>query len=349
MATPQDFNRSTSDTLRKRSSLQMTDIARLAGVSTSTVSRALSGSTLVNEETRQRVMELAGKLNYRVDAAAARLRKGAVNTIGLVMLLEAGQAATDPFMMNMVGHLTDELSARGLDMLVARFDVQRPEAMAEIVESGRAAGLIVLGQSSSHDFLNELALRQFPKVVWGAQLPDARYAVVGSDNELGGYLAASHLLRSGCRRVAFLGNEAHPEVALRASGYRRALGEFGLVPDPAHALAVTFDPKAERQRIGVWLDDCGPIDGVVACSDVMAMGMVAVLSDRGLKVPQDVKVVGYDDVVASEFVHPAITTIRQPLELAAKALVSTLLEGINGVAQHSKLLPTTLVVRESAP
>lgn len=349
MSSPLDFNRSTADTLRKRSSLQMADIARLAGVSTSTVSRALSGSPLVNEETRLRVMELAGKLNYRVDAAAARLRKGAVNTIGLVLLLEAGQAATDPFMMNMVGHLMDELSRRGLDMLLARFDAQRPQAMAEMVESGRAAGLIVLGQSSSHDFLNELALRQFPKVVWGAQLPGTRYAVVGSDNELGGYLATHHLLNSGCRRIAFLGNEAHPEVALRAQGYRRALSAFGIDPDERWSLAVTFDPQAGRSSLRDWLRSCGPIDGAFACSDVVAMGLVAVLAERGVAVPRDVKVVGYDDVVASEFVHPSITSVRQPIELAAKALVNTLLDGIHGLAQHSTVLPTTLSVRESAP
>lgn len=349
MHVPHDFNSSTSDTLRKRSSLQMADIARLAGVSTATVSRALSGSSLVNEQTRKRVMELAGKLNYRVDAAAARLRKGAVNTIGLVLLLEAGQAATDLFMMNMVGHLADELSSRGLDMLVARFDAQRPEAMAEMVESGRAAGLIVLGQSSSHDFLNDLALRQFPKVVWGAQLPGTRYAVVGSDNELGGYMAARHLLQSGCRRIAFLGNEAHPEVALRASGYRRALTEFGIEADPRWSLAVTFDPKSGREQMHQWLDVCGPIDGAFACSDVLAMGLVAVLADRGRTVPRDVKVVGYDDVLASELVHPSITSVRQPLELAAQALVSTLLDGINGQPQTSTVLPTSLMVRESAP
>ena len=335
-------------TLRKRVRVQMADIARMAGVSTATVSRVMSGSDLVNEETRQRVMELAAKLNYRVDAAAARLRKGAVNTVGVVLLLDQGQAATDPFMMNMVGHLADELGRRELDMLLARFDLGRREQLAEMVETGRAAGVIVIGQSESHDYLNELALRQFPKVVWGANLPDTRYTVVGTDNELGGYLATQHLLQQGCRRIAFLGNEDHPEVALRAKGYRRALREYGLSPEPGLQLAVAFTASENRPQMARWLPSAGPIDGAFAFSDVVAMGLVAVLEDAGLSVPKDVKVVGYDDVVAAEFVHPSISTVRQPLDMAARALVDSLLAAIQGQIQHSVVLPTTLVVRESS-
>ena len=351
MTDANDFSAATSGraatTLRKHARVQMADIARLAGVSTATVSRALSGSALVNDETRSRVMELAAKLNYKVDAAAARLRKGAVNTVGVVLLLDQDQAATDPFMMNMVGHLADALSVRGLDMLLARFSLERREDLADMVESGRVGGVIVIGQSESHDYLNTLASRQFPKVVWGANLPGTRYAVVGTDNELGGYLATRHLLQQGCRRIAFLGNTQHPEVALRAQGHRRALAEFGLEPDPQLMLPVAFNATANRPQMRDWLGRCGAFDGAFAFSDVVAMGLVAVLSEAGLQVPKDVKVVGYDDVVASEFVHPSITTVRQPLDLAAQALVDTLVDGIHGQAQRSTLLPTALVVRES--
>jgi DNA-binding LacI/PurR family transcriptional regulator len=334
--------------LRKRARVQMADIARMAGVSTATVSRAMSGSDLVNEETRHRVMELAAKLNYRVDAAAAGLRKGAITTVGVVLLLDQGQAATDPFMMNMVGHLADELSLRGLDMLLARFDVERREQLAEMVETGRVGGVIVIGQAESHDYLNALALRQFPKVVWGAQMPGTRYTVVGSDNELGGYLATHHLLQRGCRRIAFLGNEDHPEVASRAQGYRRALAEFGLSPAPELQLPVAFTAVENRPQMAAWLQAVGRIDGAFAFSDAVAMGLVAVLADAGLSVPKDVKVVGYDDVVASEFVHPSITSVRQPLDMAARELVDSLLAAIQGREQRSVLLPTTLIERESS-
>lgn len=337
-----------SNALRKRARVQMADIARMAGVSTATISRAMSGSDLVNEETRHRVTKLAAKLNYRVDAAAAGLRKGVVSTVGVVLLLEQGQAATDPFMMNMVGHLADELSRRGLDILLARFDLNKRGQLADMVETGRAGGVIVIGQAESHDYLNELALRQFPKVVWGAHISGARYTVVGSDNELGGYLATRHLLQRACRRIAFLGNEDHPEVALRAQGYRRALGEFGLLPAPELQLPVAFTAAENRPQMAAWLRTVGQIDGAFAFSDAVAMGLVAVLADAGMNVPKDVKVVGYDDVVASEFVHPSITSVRQPLDMGARELVESLLAAIQGKAQRSVLLPTTLIERESS-
>jgi DNA-binding LacI/PurR family transcriptional regulator len=308
----------------------------------------MSGSELVNPETRQRVLELAAKLNYRVDAAAAGLRKGAVTTVGVVLLLEQGQAATDPFMMNMVGHLADELSRRGLDMLLARFDLSRREQLAEMVETGRVGGVIVIGQSESHDYLNELAQRQFPKVVWGAQMPGTRYTVVGSDNALGGYLATHHLLQRGCRRIGFLGNEDHPEVALRAQGYRRALAEFGLTAAPELQLPVAFTAAQNRPQMAAWLQTVGQMDGAFAFSDAVAMGLVAVLAEAGMSVPKDVKIVGYDDVVLSEFVHPSITSVRQPLDLAARELVDSLLAAMQGREQRSVLLPTTLMVRESS-
>ena len=178
--------------------IQMIDIARMAGVSTSTVSRALNGSSLTNEETRQRIIELARSLNYTINQSAKNLRMGDNRTIGVVIPYDkkTRQHISDPFFLGMLGSLADALTDRNYDLLLSRVDADHLDDMAALYDTGRARGLIVIGQWGHHDQLNELARRHVPIAVWGAQLPRQLYCSVGSDNLSGGQLATEHMARS---------------------------------------------------------------------------------------------------------------------------------------------------------
>ena len=330
--------------------LQMADIARLAGVSTSTVSRALSGSPLVNEETRTRVIELARSLKYSINIGAQNLRLKQNRTVGVVVPYDAAtrQHLSDPFFLGMLGSLADALTEQGFDMLISRVDAETLDAAAQSFDSGRVIGIILIGQWRHHEQLNQLAARQVPIVVWGAQLPQQLYCTVGGDNVAGGRLATEHLLAAGRRRIAFFGDARLPEVAQRQQGYAQALAAHGLEPDPQLYVAGSFLPQVGAADVEELLDRHTSFDAIFACSDLLAMSAISALRARGIAVPQQVAVVGYDDIELASYFHPPLTTVRQPIRAAGRALVTSLLALVDGAPSPSQQLPTELVVRASA-
>lgn len=335
---------------RSHARLQMADIARLAGVSVSTVSRALAGSTLINPATRERVAELAQSLNYTVNVAAKNLRLRQNRTVSVVVPFDAAlrQPLSDPFFLSLIGSLADALTDRGHEMLLSRVDANRLDLAAQGVDAGRAAGLILVGQWHHHDQLNALAVRGVPLAVWGAALPGQAYATVGSDNLQGGRLATSHLWQQGARRIAFLGDWQLPEIALRHQGYLQALAAVGARPEPGLMQAVPFVNAAIEQAVEALVAGGAPFDAVFAASDLMAMTVVSTLRRLGRQVPQDVLVAGYDDVPLAQHFHPPLSTVRQPLHEAGQALVDEVLAQIGGARPQSVLLPTTFHARESS-
>ena len=330
--------------------LQMADIARLAGVSTSTVSRALSGSPLVNQETRTRVMELARSLNYSINIGAQNLRLKQNRTVGVVVPYDAAtrQHLSDPFFLGMLGSLADALTEQGFDMLVSRVDAETLDAAALSFDSGRVIGIILIGQWRHHDQLNQLAARQVAIVVWGAQLPQQLYCTVGGDNVAGGRLATEHLLAQGRRRIAFFGDINLPEVAQRHQGYLEALAAHGVARDENLYVAGSFLPQGGTLAVQQLIERGLSFDAIFACSDLLAMSAISALRQHGLPVPEQVAVVGYDDIELAAYFHPPLSTVRQPMRAAGRALVASLLALVDGAPLASQQLPTELVVRASS-
>lgn len=331
----------------EKTRMQMADIARMAGVSVATVSRALSGSTLVNAKTRVRVSDLARSLNYSINIGAQNLRLKQNKTVAVVVPYDAAarQHLSDPFFLSMLGSLADALTDRDYDMLVSRVDADRLDNVASLVDSGRVIGVILIGQWHHHDQLNELARRRIPLAVWGAKLPQQFYCTVGSDNVTGGRLATQHLLAQGRRRIVFLGDRNLPEVSQRFDGYVDALRRKRVPHAEELIIAADFTAGGGERAVTDLLARGIRFDALFAASDLLAMTAINVLRRASIHVPHDVAIVGYDDIALAPHFHPPLTTVRQPVDVAGHALVDMLTRIIAGENPQSVLLPTQLVTR----
>jgi len=330
--------------------LQMSDIARLAGTSTSTVSRALNHSPLINESTRNRIIELARSLNYSINVGAKNLRRRENRTIGVVIPadMQSRQPISDPFFLSIVGSIADAVTDLEMDMLLTRVDAEHLDEVSSLFDSGRSLGILMIGQWLHHDQLNLLVQRDVPIVVWGAQLASALYPIVGSDNRKGGTLATRHLLEQGCRRIVFLGNRDLPEVRQRHDGYIASLRRAGIQPDPALDIPVPFQAAAAREAVLALCRSGVKFDGLFAVSDVLAMSAISTLSEAGRRVPEDVAVAGFDDIAAAAYFHPPLTTIHQAVDTAGRAMVECLLQRVDRGEIEPRVLPTSLIVRETS-
>ena len=327
----------------------MADIARLAGVAVSTVSRALAGSPLVNQETRDRVTELARSLNYSVNVRAQSLRLKQNNTVSVILPYDASTAQhfSDPFFLTLIGSLGDAITERGFEMLLSRIDAEHLDLAAQPYLSGRAMGVVLVGQWHHHDQLDELAVRRVPLVVWGALLPQQLYCTVGSDNVQGGRIATEHLFAQGARRIGFLGDTTLPEVAQRHAGYVSAHEARGVPVDGNLTRPVPFADRSIDADVKSLLRYQPRLDGIFAGSDLLAIAAIGELHRHGKRVPDDVAVVGYDDIALARYCQPPLTTVRQPIEAAGKALLDMLMAQLAGERPLSVQLQTELVQRST--
>ncbi|MCS0661189.1 LacI family DNA-binding transcriptional regulator [Massilia terrae] len=326
----------------------MSDIARLAGVSVSAVSRALRGSPEIGDETRKRIVELAHSLNYTVNVGAQNLRLRQNTTVAVIVpsLSNLRQRLTEPFFISLISAIANALTDRGFEMLLTRVEATRTN-FADAYFTGRAAGLIFTGQWLGHDQLNELALSKVPFVVWGEQREQQVYCTVGTDNLQGGRIATEHLLEQGARNVAIIGDFNTLELKNRYEGYLLAHRERGLEPAADLLMQTSFDTEAIERSTEALLARNKPVDGIFACSDLTAMTVINTLIHHGKRVPEDIAVSGYDDIELASYFRPSLTTVRQPMEAAADAIVEALIEQMKGERPASRRLVTELVKRES--
>jgi DNA-binding LacI/PurR family transcriptional regulator len=329
--------------------LKMADIARMAGVSTATVSRALAGNPIIPQALRERISAIASAQGYVINQQARGLRLQRTQTIGVVIPLghESGQLITDPFFQEMVGRLADEITLRGFEVLLSKVAAPTPGWLDRMVQSHRSDGLLVIGQSDQHDALNAVADLYRPLVVWGGSLPDQRYCTVGVDNVAGARLAVEHLIGLGRRRIAFLGMPDAPEVGLRRQGYLAALAQAGLPVVPELSAPAHFTIDTAYQGVVDLIQSGVAFDAVFAASDVIALGAVRALSAAGRRVPADVSVVGFDDVAVARHSLPALTTIRQDLERGAREMVDLLFRRIDGEVASSVVMVPELIIRQT--
>lgn len=328
---------------------RLEDLAALAGVSISTVSRALNDSASVNSRTKQKIWQIAREHDYPFRSYMPAGPIGADGTITLVVPRPHGREGVlaDPFFLQLFASVGVAAKARDCDVLLSHTTPTSYEDLVTLMSTCRSDGVVFFGQSSLHHAYNQLAQTDGRFVVWGAELPEQAYCSVGSDNVLGGRRAAAHLARLGRKRILFLGDSEAPEVMQRLKGYRQGLEQAGLEYDPALVIPAHFEIESSEASLDGVLSRGLRFDGVVAASDLIAMGAIRSLSHAGLRVPEDVSVVGYDDIPFARLSRPALTTVSQDVGRAGRLLVSKLMDGTGDQDLRSERVPTPLIIRES--
>jgi LacI family transcriptional regulator len=325
------------------------EVAKVAGVSKTTVSHALTGSRPVSPAARAKVEAAVETLGYRANSLARGLRTQRSLTIALVI-----PDITNPFYPMVARGVQDAMGDAGYQVVLCSTDADPARESAYIEDMiARSVDGLILGQlSASLDSFSELVERRIAVVTLGPKPPlDIGDQVMG-DNRVATTEATAHLLRAGRTRIAFAGagNETGP-AAERLAGYQDALLSAGLTLDPALAVGSGYDRATGSMSVEQLLDAGVAFDGLVCVNDLSAIGALDALRQREVSVPQDVGVVGFDDIDAAELVRPRLTTVDNRAyekgTVCGRLLVQRLSGDLTGPSR-SIVVPGRLVIRESA-
>lgn len=322
----------------------MADLAKLAGVSAITVSRALADSPLVNPDTRARIKALAAERGYAFNINARNLRLRSSRTVAVIVEMRPShdRRMSDPYPLDLLGGITQELTSADYGVVLASLQGR------ELPIVRAADAVILLGQGAHEDAVETIGGWQLPMVVWGdiggyGSDVHNTHVTVGSDNRRGGGLVAERFLALGRQRMAFLGDTAHAEVAARLAGFCEPLAARGL--EPVLAMPTSFTVAEGARATHALLEQAPQIDALFAASDLLAIGAVRALIERGRRVPDDVSVIGYDDTPLGATYVPALSSVHQNLHEGGVLLARKALALIAGEAVGSEILPTNLVLR----
>lgn len=328
------------------------DVARLAGVSQTTVSLVLNDASRevgLSEATQQRVREAALQLGYTPNSVARNLRRRRTNTLTFIC-----PDLSNPYFAEVMGAAQRAAQEKGylLDILAAQDAADKLRAVARM-RSGVSDGVITSAPTQAiWEELKSLTRQGFPCVTLQDQGEDASIPCVGVDLEAGGHMATRHLLDCGYRRIGHVcAHQSHPlRRQERVHGYRRALLEAGLEHRPAWEIEVPNSPEGGVEAVGRLLTLPSPRpEALFVFNDQMAIGVLHALRRHGLRVPEDMAVVGFDGIALTGFGNPTLTTVEHPRqELGRQAAISLIerLEGVERPEPHS-LLPGRLLIRES--
>jgi len=329
------------------------DIAYMAGVSQSTVSRALRDSPAVNQETKDRIFAIAKQLNYKVDKNASNLRKQRSGTLALLLFEDptVDDSQINPFFLSMLGSITRAWTKRGHDLLIS-FQQLSNDWHADYEDSKKADGIILLGYGDYIDYeekLHQLLAQETHFVCWGAQVEGHPEFTIRSNNRQGGRLAGEHLLQFGYQQFAFVGiaSEHAPEFKERYQGFVDALAEGGIERTAvAQVDAISTEQAGFEATLRLLADGPQP-RAIFSASDLIAIGVMRALQSKGLRIPEDVAVVGFDDIPIASFSTPSLTTIQQNTTLAGEMLVVNLLKLIGREPIVQTDIEPKIIIRRS--
>jgi len=318
----------------------------LSGVSRATVSRVLNGGS-VSEKTRRRVQAILGETNYRPNLAARSLASGRSNVVGVVMHIDPHLLFQDPYFGQLMQGMSTALADRSAGMMLWLGNRSKEETLGTILSMGILEGVVVTANGLDDPLVDGLLASSLPTVLVGHRKADRSASYVDVDNVHAADAMTTHLISIGRRRIGYItGSPRNVAAVDRLAGYRRALQRAGLT---SADLIVEGDFNAASGVTGAaTLLDLG-VDAIFAANDSTALGALETIRGRGLRVPEDVALAGFDDLEFAVHLDPPLTTVRQGVRQQGEEAVSNLFQLIEDPTGSPRrvLLPTELVIRQS--
>ncbi len=300
------------------------EVAQLAGVSYATVSHVVNKTRFVSQDTRERVLAAMEQLHYRPNAIARSLRRGKTNTIGLVL-----PDSSNPFFAEMSRHIEDGAFKSGYNVILCNTegDVQRELFYVDVLSKKQVDGIIFVAAGDRTDSIKFLLSQEIPVVMIDRYLPNIDVDAVLTDNRQGGYLATKHLLDLGHTRIGCISGPTNITASSeRITGYHQALTEAGIPYDESLLLRGDYHPQSGMESTRRLLKMGPRPTAVFALNDLMALGALRAATEAHLSVPEDLAIVGFDDIELARFTNPSLTTIAHPKKEIGLHAVNLLVE-----------------------
>ncbi len=332
-------------------SVTLKDIAKRVGKSITTVSRALHDYDDVSPETKALVRQVAEELGYTPHTIAQRLQKKRSDTLGIV-LPTFGPRFSDPFFSEFLAGVGNQAAELGYDLLVATRPADETEIAAyrQLVQGHRVDGFIIVRTRRQDPRIAFLRQTGFPFVAFGRTDGPLDFPFIDEDGAHGMHQVVSHLVAQGHRRIAFIGGPAELNFAHhRLQGFRQALRDHHIAEDSALIRHGDLTQKGGYDQTVALLQLPQPPTAIAAGNDLMAFGAISAAQDHGLVVGRDIAITGFDDIPLSEYVHPPLTTVHQPIYQIGRQLCQMLIERIQNPGRPRQIiLQPELIIRQSS-
>lgn len=322
-------------------------VAERAGVSVNTVSRAINNKSDINEETKKRVLKVAQELGYVQNATAVALRTKKTRTLGVVIADNR-----NPFYAEVLNGIEEAAREKNYHIILANTqrDYQKEEEAINLLLAKRVDGLLITPVQDRNDDIKNLIEANIPFVIVGRDFKNIEVDAVYNDEVKGGFLATKYLIKKGHKRIALINGFLHKSPARgRLEGYKKALKEYGIPFDDSLVSVGDIDVKDGYERTKQLLEKGLNFTAIFAYNDMMAFGAMRAIKEKGLRIPEDIGLVGYDDIPFSSLISPSLTTIRlKKQELGVESL-KLLLFRINVSRKKTKkiMLDVELKIRET--
>ena len=337
--------------MKKGHQVTMKEIAKKLGVSVSTVSRALKDSPELHPETKKRIVEMAKSMNYQYNLLAQSLRISKSKVLGVIV-----PELTSHFFSSNISGIQDTAYKRGYNIMICQSNesFEQEKANVRTLVSSQVDGLLISlsRETKNYEHLMELYNREIPFIMFDRVTEDIPVSKVTGDDAHGAYLAVKHLLEQGCKKVAYFSGPEDLYISKkRKEGYLKALSEFGIPASESKVYMTDLTSEKNREVTLAMLASEDRPDGIFAMIDPLAIDIMMVLKEQGLKIPEEIALAGFTNNPTSAVIEPSLTTVSQPGYEMGQIAANHLLDQLDDLVPdepQSFVLLTTLVPRNSS-
>jgi len=335
-----------------RKNITIKDVAKEAGVSVSAVSKAFNEYGDISDTTRRHILEVSKRMNYQPNIVAKSLSSLKNYRIGMLIqdYKEEENDGVDAFTLKLTMEFQNEVSKMNYEtvLLTTTSDAQKIKSISNLIEEKQIDGLFIIGLKTTDEYFKQLKEINYPIVLWDIEINNPSVCCVGVNNTKGSFLAVEYLIKQGHKRIGFINGHKEAFVSYeRLNGYFLALNRYNLPVDNNLIVHSDFTYKGGAGAVESLIKENRDITAVFCASDLMAIGIINELQREGYSVPQDISVIGFDDIDFARYINPMLTTIRQDKGLVGRIAANTLINMINGQNTGRIMIEPELIIRES--